>query len=646
MALSSTKPVSIVPNNDEAKKFEKINTEIHDNSKEASLYVANEIADLIKERQKQGKNVVLGLATGSTPTDVYDNLVKFHKEDGLSFKNVITFNLDEYFPMNAESIHSYVRFMNEHLFDHIDIKKTNVNIPDGSLDKEDVRDFCEAYEKKIVDAGGIDIQVLGIGRTGHIGFNEPGSSLKSQTRMVRLDRVTRLDAASDFFGLENVPSKAITMGVGTIMAAKRIILMAWGEGKAGIIKNSVEGKIKESIPATFLQEHGNCDFIIDQAAASSLTRVQTPWLVSDCEWTENLIKRATIWLSEKLDKAILKLTNEDYNEHGMGSLVAEIGSAEHINLIVFNQLQRTITGWPGGKPNADDSSRPERNTPQRKTSLIFSPHPDDDVISMGGTLLRLVDHGHDVHVAYQTSGNIAVFDDEVIRFMDFAKDIQIGSDSLNKQTTEVREFLKSKAPGQIDSPEIQRIKGLIRKGEALAACRYCGVKEKNAHFQNLPFYETGTVKKKPHSEADVQITYDLLNKIQPHQIFAAGDLSDPHGTHRVCLQVIFEAMEKLVQDGAKWIDDCYFWLYRGAWQEWDIADMEMTVPIGPKDMERKKNGIFKHQSQKDAAMFPGNDSREFWQRAEQRNQDTARRYNALGMAEYEAMEGFVRYHFK
>lgn len=646
MALSSTKPVSIVPNNEEAKKFEKINTEIHDNSKEASLYVANEIAELIKQRQKQGKNVVLGLATGSTPTDVYDNLVKFHKEDGLSFKNVITFNLDEYFPMNAESIHSYVRFMNEHLFDHIDIKKSNVNIPDGSLDKEDVRDFCEAYEKKIVEAGGIDIQVLGIGRTGHIGFNEPGSSLKSQTRMVRLDRVTRLDAASDFFGLENVPNKAITMGVGSIMDAKRIILMAWGEGKAGIIKKSVEGPIKESIPATFLQNHGNCDYIIDQAAASSLTRVQTPWLVSDCDWNENLIKRATIWLSEKLGKAILKLTNEDYNEHGMGSLVAEIGSAEHINLIVFNQLQRTITGWPGGKPNADDSSRPERNTPQRKTSLIFSPHPDDDVISMGGTLLRLVDHGHDVHVAYQTSGNIAVFDDEVIRFMDFAKDIQIGSDSLNKQTTEVREFLKSKAPGQIDSPEIQRIKGLIRKGEALAACRYCGVKEENAHFQNLPFYETGTVKKKPHSEADVKITYDLLNKIQPHQIFAAGDLSDPHGTHRVCLQVIFEAMEQLVQDGAKWIDDCYFWLYRGAWQEWDIADMEMTVPIGPKDMERKKNGIFKHQSQKDAAMFPGNDSREFWQRAEQRNQDTARRYNALGMAEYEAMEGFVRYHFK
>ncbi|MBU2996481.1 glucosamine-6-phosphate deaminase [Cellulophaga baltica] len=646
MALSSTKPVSIISNTDEAKKFEKINTEIHDNSKEASLYVANEIAALIKERQKEGKNVVLGLATGSTPTDVYDNLVKFHKEDGLSFKNVITFNLDEYYPMNAESIHSYVRFMNEHLFDHIDIKESNVNIPDGSLDKEDVRDFCEAYEKKITEAGGIDIQVLGIGRTGHIGFNEPGSSLKSQTRMVRLDRVTRLDAASDFFGLENVPNKAITMGVGTIMDAKRIILMAWGEGKAGIIKKSVEGPIKESIPATFLQNHSNCDYIVDQAAASSLTRVQTPWLVSDCDWNENLIKRATIWLSEKLDKAILKLTNEDYNEHGMGSLVAEIGSAEHINLIVFNQLQRTITGWPGGKPNADDSSRPERNTPQRKTSLIFSPHPDDDVISMGGTLLRLVDQGHDVHVAYQTSGNIAVFDDEVIRFMDFAKDIQVDTDGLNKQISEVREFLKSKAPGQIDSPEIQRIKGLIRKGEALAACRYCGVEEANAHFQNLPFYETGTVKKKPHSDADVQLTYDLLNKIQPHQIFAAGDLSDPHGTHRVCLQVIFEAMEKLVQDGAKWIDDCYFWLYRGAWQEWDIADMEMTVPIGPKDMERKRNGIFKHQSQKDAAMFPGNDSREFWQRAEQRNQDTARRYNALGMAEYEAMEGFVRYHFK
>ncbi|NHF61127.1 glucosamine-6-phosphate deaminase [Flavobacteriaceae bacterium TP-CH-4] len=647
MAETSTKPkIGHYPTDEESRKFERINTIIYESSQEASFFVANEIADLIRQRQKQGKQVVLGLATGSTPTKVYDFLVKFHNEEGLSFKNVITFNLDEYFPMEPDSIHSYVRFMNEHLFDHIDIKKENVHIPDGTLDKEDVRDYCHEYEDKIRTAGGIDIQVLGIGRTGHIGFNEPGSSLKSKTRMVRLDRVTRLDAASDFFGLENVPAKALTMGVGTIMAAKRIILMAWGEGKAEIIKQAVEGKIKESVPATFLQHHDNCDFIIDHAAASSLTRVFTPWLTSECVWTDKLVKKATLWLSEKLDKAILKLTNEDYNEHGMGSLVAEIGSAEHINLKVFNDLQRTITGWPGGKPNADDSQRPERKDPYPKTCLIFSPHPDDDVISMGGTLLRLVDQGHEVHVAYQTSGNIAVFDDEVIRFMDFATDIQEGNAELQQQFKDVRKFLSNKLPGQVDSPEIQNFKGLIRKGEALAACRYCGVKEENAHFQNLPFYETGTVKKKPHSAVDVQLTYDLLNDIKPHQIFAAGDLSDPHGTHRVCLQIIYEAMDRFVQEGAKWIDDCYLWLYRGAWQEWDIADMEMCVPIGPKDMQRKKNAIFKHQSQKDAAMFPGNDEREFWQRAEQRNKETARKYNALGMAEYEAMEGFVRYKFK
>lgn len=646
MANVSTKTKLMnYPSDEESQKFEKINTIIHESSQEASFFVANEIAELIRQRQKQGKNVVLGLATGSTPTKVYDFLVRFHKEEGLSFKNVITFNLDEYFPMALDSIHSYVRFMNEHLFDHIDIKKGNINIPNGTLDKEDVREFCNDYEKKIEIVGGIDIQVLGIGRTGHIGFNEPGSSLKSKTRMVRLDRVTRLDAASDFFGLDNVPKKAITMGVGTIMAAKRIILMAWGEGKAGILNQSVEGEIKESIPATFLQHHENCDFIIDYAAASSLTRISNPWLVTECDWTDNLIKKATIWLSEKLNKAILKLTNEDYNEHGMGSLVAEVGSAEHINLKVFNQLQRTITGWPGGKPNADDSNRPERKSPYPKTSLIFSPHPDDDVISMGGTLLRLVDQGHDVHVAYQTSGNIAVFDDEVIRFLDFATDIQENNTQLHEEFKKIREFLSNKTPGQVDSSEIQKIKGLIRKGEALAACRYCGVNESNAHFQNLPFYETGTVKKKPHSEIDVQLTYDLLNKVQPHQIFAAGDLSDPHGTHRVCLDVIYAAVDRLVKEKADWINDCYLWLYRGAWQEWDIADMEMTVPIGPKDMERKKNAIFKHQSQKDAAMFPGNDSREFWQRAEQRNTETAKKYNSLGMAEYEAMEGFVRYKF-
>ena len=629
----------------EERRFEKVRTIINKDSNTASLFVANEIASLINQRQKEGKKAVLGLATGSTPTKVYEYLVNFHKEGRLSFRNVVTFNLDEYYPMESHSIHSYVRFMNEHLFNHIDIDAQNIHIPNGNLKHDEVRQYCLDYEEKIKNVGGIDIQILGIGRTGHIGFNEPGSSLNSKTRLVRLDRVTRLDAASDFFGEDNVPRRAITMGVGTIMEAKRIILMAWGEGKAAIINQAVEGEIKESVPATFLQHHNNCDFVLDGASSSFLTRVKTPWLVTECDWNDNLIKKATIWLSEKLGKAILKLTNEDYNEFGMGNLIAEIGSAEQINLKVFNQLQRTITGWPGGKPNADDSSRPERALPHPKQSLIFSPHPDDDVISMGGTLLRLVDQGHDVHIAYQTSGNIAVFDDEVIRFLDFATDIQEDNIALKKKFKEAREFLASKKPGQIDSEEIQNFKGLIRKGEALAACRYCGVPEKNAHFLNLPFYETGAVRKKPYSEKDIQITYDLLKHLKPHQIFAAGDLSDPHGTHRVCLEVIYKAMQRFIDERAEWILDCYVWLYRGAWQEWEIADMEMAVPIGPKDMTRKINAIFKHQSQKDSAMFPGNDEREFWQRAEQRNKETANRYNDLGMAEYEAIEGFVRYNF-
>jgi glucosamine-6-phosphate deaminase len=630
---------------EEQKKFERINTIIHENSQEASYYVAQEIVSLVTQRQQEGKKMVLGLATGSTPIKVYEYLVQAHKEEGISFSNVISFNLDEYFPMDRESVHSYVRFMREHLFDHLDIPNTQIHIPDGQQTKEDVRTYCQNYEQKIIEAGGIDIQILGIGRTGHIGFNEPGSSLKSKTRLVRLDRITRLDAASDFFGKENVPSKAITMGVGTIMDAKRIVLMAWGEGKANIIKQAVEGPIQESVPATFLQTHPNCDFIIDRAAATSLTREATPWLVGDCDWTEGLIKKATIWLSETRSKAVLKLTNEDYNEYGMGSLIAEIGSAEELNVKIFNQLQQTITGWPGGKPQADDTKRPERANPFPKKSIVFSPHPDDDVISMGGTLLRLVDQGHEVHVAYQTSGNIAVFDDEVIRFLDFAKDIQENNTALEKQFQEVKTFLSHKSPGEVDQPMIQKFKGLIRKGEAMAACRYCGVKEENAYFQNLPFYETGTVKKNPHSEKDIALTYDLLNRVKPQQIFAAGDLSDPHGTHRVCLDIIFAAINKLVADKATWIKDCYVWLYRGAWQEWDIADMEMAVPIGPKDMIRKRNAIFKHQSQKDAAMFPGSDEREFWQRAEDRNRETAKKYNALGLAEYEAMEGFVRYKF-
>ncbi|NER15664.1 glucosamine-6-phosphate deaminase [Spongiivirga citrea] len=629
------------------KKFEKANSVVYKNSKDASLFVAREIADLIKQKAAKGKNVVLGLATGSSPTKVYEYLIQFHQNEGLSFKNVITFNLDEYYPQRPDAIQSYVRFMNEHLFDHIDIKKENIHIPDGTIEEKDLSQYCADYEKNIKKSGGIDLQLLGIGRTGHVGFNEPGSSVNSLTRLIRLDKITRLDAASDFFGEENVPDRAITMGVGSILAADKIFLMAWGEGKAPIVKEALEGPILESIPATFLQHHDNCTFVLDTAAASELTRIKTPWLVEDCNWTDNLIKKAVIWLSAKVNKAILKITNEDYNEYGMGNLVAEIGTAEDINLKVFNQLQRTITGWPGGKPNFDDSERPERADPFPKRSLIFSPHPDDDVISMGGTLLRLVDQGHEVHIAYQTSGNIAVFDDEVIRFLDFAQDTVHGPEATNELSQlmqEVRTFLKQKHPGDVDTPEIQKFKGLIRKGEALSACRYCGVKEENAHFLNLPFYETGTVKKKLPTERDIQITCDLLNKIQPHQIFAAGDLSDPHGTHRVCLQLIFDSLKRLRDQS--WVKDCYLWLYRGAWQEWDIADMEMAVPIGPKDLDRKRNAIFKHQSQKDSAMFPGSDAREFWQRAEQRNKETATKYDQLGLPEYEAIEGFVRYHFK
>ena len=640
-----TLPLSFLsdPQDPEVRKNEKLTTEVFKNSLHASQVVAEEIASLIRQRQGLGKMAVLGLATGSTPIKVYEELVRMHREDGLSFRNVITFNLDEYYPMDPGSIHSYHRFMQEHLFDHIDIEPENVHIPNGQLSEEQIKKYCLSYENKIEEAGGLDIQVLGIGRTGHIGFNEPGSSLTSKTRLIRLDRVTQLDAASDFFGLEYVPQRAITMGVGTIMKARKVILMAWGEGKSAVIQESVEGEITESVPATFLQHHPNCLFILDEAAASSLTRIKTPWLVGECVWNEPLIKKACLWLAEKTGKSILKLTNEDYSEYGMGNLIAEIGSAEQINLLVFNQLQHTITGWPGGKPNADDSQRPERSMPFPKRALIFSPHPDDDVISMGGTLLRLVDQGHDVHIAYQTSGNIAVFDDEVVRYLDFAAAVEPDDEKLRNQIVNVRDFIKNKKPGEVDSPAILEYKGLIRQGEALAACRYCGVQEKNAYFLNLPFYETGKVKKNPYTEKDVEIIYDLLEQVQPHQIYAAGDLSDPHGTHRVCLNILYEALELHAEEESPWLENCYIWLYRGAWQEWDIADMEMAVPIGPKDMERKRNAIFKHQSQKDSAMFPGNDEREFWQRAEQRNKETANKYNDLGMAEYEAIEGFVRY---
>ncbi|MCC5941222.1 MAG: glucosamine-6-phosphate deaminase [Balneolaceae bacterium] len=627
--------------------YEKIPTVIYPESTDAAKAIAVQIADLIKEKASRGENAVLGLATGSTPVGIYDELVRMHREDGLSFKNVVTFNLDEYFPMEPNSLQSYVRFMNEHLFDFIDIPKDQVHIPDGSVAEVEVNDFCTEYEKKIEDAGGIDIQLLGIGRTGHIGFNEPGSRPDSETRLITLDKITRKDAASDFFGEEYVPRRAITMGVGTILKARQIILMAWGEGKAKIIRETVEGEIKESIPATYLQNHDNTAIVLDEAASEKLMRINTPWLLTNCEWDDKLTRKAVVWLCQKLDKPILKLTDENYNENGMADLITTRGPAYNINIRIFNELQHTITGWPGGKPNADDSNRPERKSPFPKRALIFSPHPDDDVISMGGTLIRLADHDHEVHIAYQTSGNIAVFDDDVVRFADFVIDYSEAF-GMKERTAEnlfrkVNEFLANKQPGQVDSPEVKKIKGLIRRGEAKAGGRYCGVPDENMHFMEMPFYETGRVKKNPISDEDVQITVDLLRKIKPHQVYAAGDLSDPHGTHRVCLTAIFKALEVVKND--EWAKDCWVWLYRGAWQEWDVNEIEMAVPLSPEELNRKRRAIFKHQSQKDRPLFPGSDAREFWQRSEDRNRGTAETYDALGLAEYEAIEGFVRYHF-
>ena len=625
---------------------EKIKTTIFSTAEEGSLFVAQEIAALIRLKQQQGETCVLGLATGSTPTSVYAQLIRLHQE-GLSFSNVVTFNLDEYYPMHPDSLQSYVRFMHELLFDHIDIKKENIHIPDGTIAKDKVAAFCEDYEKKIESFGGIDLQVLGIGRTGHIGFNEPGSSDRTLTRLITLDQVTRMDAASDFFGEENVPTKAITMGVGTILKSKRTIMMAWGEGKAPIVKAAVEGMITDQIPSSFLQKHNNALVVLDEAASSQLTRVKTPWLLDSCNWDDNLIRKAVVWLCQTLNKPVLKLTNNDYMEHGMADVLTIYGSAYKVNIKIFNELQHTITGWPGGKPNADDSNRPERAKPFPKRVIIFSPHPDDDVISMGGTFIRLVDQGHEVHVAYQTSGNIAVFDDDAVRFADFVKDFNelfgLNKEDAQKRYERIVESLRKKGPGQVDSDEVLAIKALIRRGEAKAGCRYVGIPDSQAHFLDMPFYETGKVKKKPLSETDIQIVADLISKIKPHQIYAAGDLSDPHGTHRVCLAAIYKALDKL--KGESWMKDCYVWLYRGAWQEWDIAEIEMAVPLSPEELVRKRRAVFKHQSQKDSALFPGTDKREFWVRAEDRNHATAHIYNQLGLPEYEAIEAFVRYKF-
>ena len=588
------------------------------------------------------------MATGTTPILLYKELVRLHKEEGLSFKNVVTINLDEYYPIEKSAYQSYWSFMHRHLFDLVDIDPKNIHLPNGEWTKENLKESCIAYEQTIEKTGGIDLQILGIGKNGHIGFNEPGSSFHSKTRVIHLDQQTRIANTYEFHDLNKVPKLAITVGISSIMKAKKIVLLAWGD-KASIVAKSIEGDVTEQIPASVLQNHDDCTFVIDELASSELTRNKAPWLTGSNEWTPNMIKSAVISLALKLGKTILSLTADDYKENSLSDLLVLKESVYDINLQVFYMLRDSITGWPGGKPNAVIPAHPERSAPHPKKVLIFSPHPDDDIISMGGTFMRLQEQGHDVHVAYQTSGNIAVTDEFVTRFLDFA----VGFEDLfgidNKKSQEIlinaRKFLAEKQTTHLDTAEIRAIKGLIRRCEAKATCRYVGLKDTNYHFLDLPFYETGAIDKKPMSELDIRITMDLLKELKPHQVYCAGDLADPHGTHKVCLEIIFESLRRLKASGETWVKDCWVWLYKGAWQEWAVSEIEMAVPMSPDQVLKKRFGIFIHQSQKDSVPFQGSDSREFWQRAEIRNANTADLYASLGLTKYAAIEAFVRWHY-
>ena len=632
----------------ELTRFEKIHTDIFPKTEDAVDNIADAIEREIKAKAQENKPCLLALGTGQSLTPIYEELVRRHQCEGLSFRNVIVFNVYDYFPQKAGSAITSLRQLRDRLLDHVDICPENIFSPDGSVAQENIQDQCAQYEQQIQRYGGLDIALLSIGRSGNIAANEPGSVITSRSRLILIDSVSREEMTMSFGGQEPVPPCSITMGISTILSARHIFLTAWGDDKADIIQKTVEGPITEDIPASFLQTHNDTHVVIDLAAAAKLTRIVHPWLVSNCKWDDKLTCAAVVWLCEKTQKPILKLTNKDYNSNGLSELLALYGSAYNCNIRIFNHLQHTITGWPGGKPNDDDTYRPERAMPFPKRVIVFSPHPDDDVISMGGTLHRLVEQGHDVHIAYETSGDIAVNDEEVTRFMHFLNGFNQLFMNADDQVIvsmyhDIKQFLANKKEGDIDTQDIRTIKGLIRRGEARTASTYNRVHSDHVHFLDLPFYESGRVEKYPMTERDVNIVHRLLQDIKPHQIFVAGDLADPHGTHRKCTDAVLAAIDLEQQAGAEWLNDCRIWMYRGAWAEWDVKDIEMCVPMSPEQLRHKRNAILKHASQADFAPFLGNDERLFWQRAEDRNRATAKKYDDLGLACYEAMEAFVEY---
>ena len=634
----------------EITRFEKLPTDIFPTIEEGAIDIANHLEADIKKREQEGRKYVMGVGSGSSLTPIFQELIKRHQAGKLSFKNVVVFNAYEYFPLSEENVNRAINQLKERFLNHIDIDVENIFTPDGTIAQNDVQEHCRQYEQHIKELGGLDVILLGIGRMGNIATNEPGSSLTSASRLILIDETSREEMKMSFGSQETVPPCSITMGVSTILSVRKIFLTAWGEEKAEIIKKTVEGKVSDAIPASFLQTHNDAHVVIDLSAAAKLTRIQHPWLVASCKWTDKLVRSALVWLCQITGKPLLKLTNKDYNENGLSELLALYGSAYNANIKIFNDLQHTITGWPGGKPDADDTYRPERANPFPKRVIVFSPHPDDDVISMGGTLRRLVQQGHDVHVAYETSGNIAVGDEEVVRFMHFINGFnQLFANEqdevIKSKYKEIKEFLKNKKEGDIDSQDIRTIKGLIRRGEARTASTFNQIPLDHVHFLDLPFYESGKIEKLPMGEADVNIVRELITKVKPHQIYVAGDLADPHGTHRKCTDAVLAAIDLEKEAKAEWLKDCRVWMYRGAWAEWEIENIEMCVPISPEELRAKRNSILKHQSQMESAPFLGNDERLFWQRSEDRNRGTAKLYDDLGLACYEAMEAFVEYKF-